>query len=314
MDKLERFNYNSPNIESRNIIILIVILLIAFIGFLSVGRINVGQVAVIQDPILGRTTVVGTGENAQYYFKPPWTSTSTVYIATDSVNMRAEGRETGDFPAVESLTQDGLRVYVDITVRWTIKPEGVLQLYRNYPRLDWKDKAIIPIIRETIRNELVDYTAIQTIEQRESVGISLRTNLVKAFQSEETLVNSVQIEAVNIRNFVLPDTFVRSIEAKLAAEQLSIAAEFNKTRQLVLANATAQSAIIEAEGLSRSRLLLANASRDAIKILIEANPELDPTTLTQQYLYLETLRDISESGKSQFLIIPEESQYILPIK
>ncbi|MBD3172307.1 hypothetical protein GF326_07535, partial [Candidatus Bathyarchaeota archaeon] len=58
---MERFNYNSPRIESRNIIILIVILLIAFIGFLSIGRINVGQVTVIQDPILGRTTVVGTG-------------------------------------------------------------------------------------------------------------------------------------------------------------------------------------------------------------------------------------------------------------
>jgi regulator of protease activity HflC (stomatin/prohibitin superfamily) len=220
----------------------------------------------------------------------------------------------GDFPAVESLTKDGLKVDVDITVRWSIDPLYAGELYRRYPRLDWKDRAVIPIIRETIRNLLVNYTAIETIELRQSIGTVLKQQLREAFSAEPSLQNAVILDAVNIRKIDLPTTFVEAIEKKLAAEQLAIAAEFNKTRQLVLADANAQSAIKEAEGQAESRLILANSTREAISIISSANPEPNNTDLTKLYLYLETLRDIAQSGKGQFIIVPDESQYILPIR
>jgi regulator of protease activity HflC (stomatin/prohibitin superfamily) len=122
------------------------------------------------------------------------------------------------------------------------------------------------------------------------------------------------LDAVNVRKISLPATFVEAIEKKLAAEQLAIAAEFNKTRQLVIADANAQSAIKEAEGQAESRLILANSTREAISIISSVNPELNNTEITKLYLYLETLRDIAQTGQGQFIIVPDESQYILPIR
>jgi regulator of protease activity HflC (stomatin/prohibitin superfamily) len=311
---LERFDFDPQNLELRTTAIIAILIIIGFLGFLSIGRINVGYVAVVLDPIFSTTSVVGDGQNSQYFIKPPWASISKIYVATDSVTMRAEEREPGDFPAVESLTNDGLRVFVDITVRWSIRPDGVLELFRKYPRLDWADRAIVPIIRETIRNQMVDYNAIETIEQRGTIGVVLEQGLIEAIVAEASLANSVKVEAVNIRNIVLPDTFVNSIELKLAAEQLSIAAEFNKTRLLVIANATAQSAIINAEGLSTSRQILANATKNAVVIISSSSADVNSDEIVQLYMYLETLRDISETGKSQFIIIPDEGQFILPLK
>jgi len=281
--------------------------------FLSVSNIGVGYVAVVVDPVFGSTSVMGTGYNAQYFLKAPWASVYKIYVATDSVHMWSEAEEEGDFPAVESLTKDGLKVDVDITVRWSIAPGAAADLYRRYPALDWKDRAIIPIIRETIRNMLVNYTAIQTIEQRAALGVALATSLERALQDEASLSNAVALDAVNIRKITLPDNFVNAIEKKLAAEQLSIAAEFNKTRLLVIADANAQSAIIEAQGMAESRLIIANATRLSLDIIAQASPGIDQAELTRLYLYLETLRDMAASGNAQFIVAPDTGQYILNI-
>jgi regulator of protease activity HflC (stomatin/prohibitin superfamily) len=308
-----RFNFEGPRIEGIAVIIIALLIIAGGVLFFSIGRITVGYVAVIVDPVFGSTNVVGTGQNAQYFIKAPWASVFKIYIATDSIHMWSDATGQGDFPAVESLTKDGLKVEVDITVRWSIDPLYAGELYRRYPRLDWKDRAIIPIIRETMRNLLVDYTSIETIELREAIGTILEQQMISAFNNETSLQQAIVLDAVNIRRISLPTTFVEAIEAKLAAEQLSIAAEFNKTRQLVLADANAQSAIIEATGQAQGRIILANSTRDAVTIIASTNPEPDSTDITKLYLYLETLRDIAESGKGQFVVVPDESQYILSI-
>ncbi|MBD3207209.1 hypothetical protein GF319_12830 [Candidatus Bathyarchaeota archaeon] len=309
-----RFDFEGPRIEGIAVIIIALLIIAGGVVFFSVGRITVGYVAVIVDPVFGSTNVVGTGQNAQYFVKAPWASVYKIYVATDSIHMWSDATGQGDFPAVESLTKDGLKVDVDITVRWSIDPNYAGDLYTRYPRLDWKDRAIIPIIRETVRNLLVNYTAIETIELRQAIGTVLKQQLRDAFNSEPSLQDAITLDAVNIRKIALPTTFVEAIEKKLAAEQLAIAAEFNKTRQLVLAEANAESAIKKAEGQAQSRLLLANSTREAILIISSSNPDLNSSELTKLYLYLETLRDIAESGKGQFIVVPDESQYILPIR
>ncbi len=295
-------------------IIVVIIIIVGGLLVFSVGRIGVGYVAVIVDPVLGSTSAVGDGTNARYFFKPPWASVYKVYVATDSVNMWSERTEEGDFPSVEALTKDGLRVDVDITVRWRVMPSSVVDLFRRFPGLDWKDRAIIPIIRETVRNRIVDFTAIETIERRGVISAIMKQALDEAFGEEPSLAGSVLIDAVNLRRIALPEKFVAAVESKLAAEQLAIAAEFNKTRILVIANASAQSLVIEAQGAAKSRVIIANATREAIDLIAALRPDLDHEELTNLYLYLETLRDIAESGKGTFIIAPSDTgQFIIPI-
>lgn len=308
-----RYGFEGPKIEEYGVIAIILIVVVGGLLFFGFGRIGVGYVSVVVDPVFGSTKVVGNGLNAQYFLKAPWASVYRIYVATDSVHMSSETSTASDFPAVESLTKDGLKVDIDITVRWSIRPESAALLYQRYPGLDWKDRAIIPIIRETIRNLLSNFTAIDTIEKRTSVSISLRASLEKALEDEPSLSGAILLDAVNIRKISLPANFVESIEKKLASEQLAIAAEFNKTRLLVIADANAQTVIIQAKGAAQAQLVTANATKSAIDKIAEANPNIDVNELTKIYLYLETLSDISNKGKTQFIVVPSTDQFILPI-
>jgi regulator of protease activity HflC (stomatin/prohibitin superfamily) len=310
----KRYNLDGPKIEGLGVIALALIIILGGVLFFSLGRIGVGQVALVIDPVLGTTSAIGDGQNARFFFKSPWANVYKVYVATDSIHMWSEGGAIGDFPAVESLTRDGLRVDVDLTVRWSISPSGVPDLFRRFPGLDWKERAIIPIIRETIRDLLVDYTAIETIERRGTIAKTMEVSLEEALSTERALRESIILRGVDLRKISLPATFVKAIESKLSAEQLSIASEFNKTRLIILANATAESQILNAEGLAESRLLLANSTREAIINLARSEKGLNMSKLTKLYIYLETLRDISEKGNSQIYVISgDNGEFILPI-
>lgn len=303
-----------PRIEGFSAVALVLIIIVGGTLVFSIGRVGVGYVSIVVDPLFGSTYSVGDGSNARYFFKPPWASVYKVYVATDSVNMWSDAVDVGDFPAVQSLTKDGLRVDVDITVRWRVVAPRVVDLFRRFPALDWRDRAIIPIIREAIRNLIVDFTAIETIEKRGVMGVLLEESLREVVVQEESLSSAIDIEAVNLRRITLPDNFVNAIESKLASEQLSIAAEFNKTRILVLANASAQSSIIVTQGNAQSQLITANATRQALETIVELNPEMDMDELTRLYLYLQTLQQLSESGKATFIVTPGDlNQFIVPI-
>ncbi len=301
-----------PRVGRAAAVAVLLIIIVGSMLLFSVGHIGVGYVAIIVDPIFGSTRAVGDGNYARYFFKPPWASVYTVYVATDSIHMWSEGGQRGDFPAVETLTKDGLEVKVDITVRWRVLPSEVVNLYRRFPAMDWKEKAIIPIIRETVRNLIVQFDAIETIEKRGVISAMLEEELVKAFQEEPSIQGAIILEGIDLRRIALPDAFVKAIEAKLAAEQLAIAAEYNRTRMLVLANATAAAKIIEAQGLATSRLIIANATRRAIE-LIAAEEGVDVGELTNLYIYLETLRDVAEKGGT-IIIISDEENILLPLQ
>jgi len=306
--------FEGPRFKELGVVVVVILILIGGILFVSVGRIRVGYVVVVVDPVFGTTRTVGDGASARYYFKPPWAGSHEIYVATDSVDMWTDPTGTGDYPAVESLTEDGLKVEVDVTVRWSISPSGVKALYTRFPGLDWKNRAMFPIIRESIRNTVVNYNAIEIIENRAAIALQMRRDLREDLETEESLSGAVVLRALNLRDMKLPQTFVDSIEAKLSAEQLAIAAEFNKTKILVEANATAQSKILEAEGRARSRRIIANATRRAIEAIASVDNATDRETLTQLYMYLETLRDISEQGGRITVISGEKGRYIIPTK
>lgn len=302
-----RYFERRPRIEGVGAVAVVLIIIIGGVLVFSIGRVGVGYVSIIVDPVFGTTTSLGDGANARYFFKPPWSSVFRIYVATDSINMWSERLVTGDFPSVEALTKDGLKVDVDITVRWRVSPSEAVALFRRFPGLDWKDRAIIPIIRETARNLIVDFTAIETIEKRGAIATMMEQALTEAFEIEPSLEGAVLIDGVDLRRISLPENFVNAIESKLSAEQLAIAAEFNKTRILVIANASAASEIIKAEGVAKSKIIVANATREAIKAIAILNPDIDEVELTNLYMYLDALRDISETGKGTFIIAPSDT-------
>jgi regulator of protease activity HflC (stomatin/prohibitin superfamily) len=305
----ERRRIRVPSIRIRglSVVAIVLVAVIAVALFLSIGRVNVGYVAVIVDPLGGTISSAGDGSSSRYFFKAPWATTTQIYVATESVQMwtdidPATGQAIyGDLPAAPSLTQDGLGVEVDVTVRWTLSPSLIADLYKKYPAGDWEERAIVPIIREAIRDTLVEFTAIRTIEDRQAVAASLEIELREQLRLEPSLVNATILGTIDLREIALPQTFIDSIEAKLAAEQLAIAAEFNATKILVIANANKNATIIEAQGAAEATILAADATFEAIQQI--AGESIDPTQLTFLYLYLKSIESAAAEEGTMIIVV-----------
>jgi len=299
---MEQPTYEIPSLPYKKIVAVLIIVGIAIsVVSASVGGCEAGHASVIIDPLTGR--ISGPVVGPKWFLKAPWQYDKDAYIAVDKVDLWTDPNtgQTGDLPTVSCLTKDGLTADVDISIRWTVNPKELVDLYRNYPTLDWKERTITPTARRIIRDVIVEYTAIETINRRTEVSGSIREALLTVLPSIKSLAGSILIESVDTRRIGLPPTFKEAIEAKLRTEQLMIAAEFNKTRIMVMANATAQRAVIEAEGRAKARIIEANATRESMEIIAEMAGS-DSIRLKEAYLTLSLLKEIAATGRNVYII------------
>lgn len=222
-----------------------------------------------------------------------------IYYETDKVEMWTEWRQEGanyvetgrgDYPAVITLSKDGLAIEVDILVRWSLDPNGLVQLYKNYPNLNWKDIGINSIIREKVRDVVSGYSAIDIISQRQKISSDITAAVQKGLSEDTVFSSVVKSIVVDLRNIDPSVEFVKAIERKLAAEQAKLQAEFEYERALTLAKADAE-----------SKVIIANGTREAISTIISITGNSNSTEIAELYMYLMTLQNIAPNVK--FLIV-----------
>jgi regulator of protease activity HflC (stomatin/prohibitin superfamily) len=98
----------------------------------------------------------------------------------------------------------------------------------------------------------------------------------------------------DLRNIGYPGKYTSAIEDKLVAEQQKIQADFERQRILVLANATAQEVIIKASGEAEAKVIEANATKQAIELILEpVGQSGNETRIAELYLWVQTLQKIA---------------------
>jgi len=182
---------------------------------------------------------------------------------------------------------------ITLMVRWKLDPYRLRDLYINYPNLDWKEKTIASIIRQTMRFVTKNFTAIETIEKRDYIAQVMQDQVLRKLQTEPTLAGAIYYLEFDLRNIGLPKNYMDAIEAKLVAEQAKLQADFERERILILANATAQEAIIKAEGEAKAKIIIANGTRQAIQMAIQAAGVTNSTRIAEIYLWVEALREVA---------------------
>jgi regulator of protease activity HflC (stomatin/prohibitin superfamily) len=292
--------------------VLIALMLLAIIIPLTMFRtVGVGYGVTLVDPI-GKT-VSDPITGPAWFLKAPWVSDIPIYYALDSVGMWKEGDLQGEFPPITPISQDGLRIEVDILVRWSLDPVKLSALYQRFPNLDWKDRVVSSVIRETGRDVIGQYTAIEVIENRSAITKVLSEEIVAALYAEESLLDALMNVEVDLRDIDPPVEFLKAIESKLAAEQAKLQAEFEREKILILANASAAEKIIAAQGEAESRLIIANGTAESIRI-IAADMGMNATELTNLYLTLEALKEIAKTTENFVVILGDEGlTYLIPL-
>jgi len=277
---------------------------------LSVFIVGLGEVAVVVDPLTGSIgrPVLGPAVG----FKAPWAYVVKDYAGVEAVDMFYEPPR--DYPAVESLTRDGVVVHVDITIRYKLNPGEFDTLVRNYPRLNYEEDFLVSTAREVVRNVIANFTLTDVIEKRDVVARTIEQELARRIKGDPIIGRCLDLQGVNVRNIKIPDPIVQAINEKVAAQQRAIKAEYERQATLIQANASATAAIIAAQGEAQARVLRAQGEAEALLRIAEAQARglqllinatrADPTEVVRYYLYLQALRELAQSGRATIIVSP----------
>ena len=277
---------------------LIAILLTSILfGITMVISVDVGHAVLLVDPLTKSTSEPIVGPT--YVVKAPWVTTVEVYYATDSYE-----------DTIACFSSDQLEMQIQILVRWSLDPGKLRSLYQNYPRLNYKQSAIESIMAETIRLVTKNFTALQTIEFRDVVRNNVESSVLQEITKEPSLGGALVQFEFDLRNIGYPAKYTSAIEDKLVAEQQKIQADFERQRILVLANATAQEAIIKASGEAEAKVIEANATKQAIELVLEPlGQNGNETRIAELYLWIQTLQKIAPD--IDILIVGNEGTPVL---
>jgi regulator of protease activity HflC (stomatin/prohibitin superfamily) len=296
-----------PSIDKKMMsifaIIIIIIVVISLVAFTMVFSVGVGEAGMIVDPLTGSISDPVIGPT--FGIKAPWTSLTTVTYARETLGMWGDGTdELADYPSIDCFSNDQLEMQVDILIRWSVDPNKLKELYQSYPSLNWEDKAVASLVREHIRYITKQYTAVQTIELRDQIGLEIEQELKNAINGAESLKGAIINIEVDLRNVGLPDKYTSSIEDKLAAQQLKIQADFEAERKIILANADAQALLIGANATAQQKIIDGQGIREAIDVLIAEHSftEGDYTDFLDLYVYLKTLETLAENENMNFIV------------
>lgn len=262
-------------------ILVFVLIISLIIGFTMIVGVGVGHAVIMVDPLTQSTSDATTGPT--YTLKAPWVTAVDLYYATDTYE-----------DTIGCFSSDQLAMQIEILVRWSLNPSKLRELFINYPNLNYKQATIESIMKETIRLVTKNFTALQTIEFRDVVRNQIEEAVRDALATEQSLANALVNFEFDLRDIGYPSVYTAAIEAKLKAEQEKIQAEFERERILVLANATAQEAIITASGEAEAKIIEANATRQAIEqVLMSVGQNGNETRIAELYLWVQALQKIA---------------------
>lgn len=300
-------NEYKPQIDKTQmriiVIIGVVIAIIALMVFTMIYQVGVGQAGMVVDPLTGSISDPVLGPT--FGIKAPWTTVTTVEYARETLGMWGDATdELADYPSIDCFSQDQLEMQVDIMIRWSVDPDKLVDLYRSFPSLNWEGKAVASLVREHVRYITKQYTAVQTIELRDIIGLEIEQELIRAINEAESLRGAIINIEVDLRNVALPARYTAAIEDKLAAQQLKIQAEFEAERKIIQADASAEALLIGANATAQQKIIDGAGIRQAIDVLVaEQNiTEADFKEFLELYVYLKTLETLAENENVTFIV------------
>lgn len=240
------------------------LLLIVLISFWPVRTVPTGSRGVI--------TVGGAIrgiENEGFLLLLPWQK-------LDTFNIRAE---SADIENAEGSTSDTQPVKVSLTVRYSIIPNKVSEVYEKYSHDGNLASYVQTATQEVFKAVAAKYSAPDLIAKRSDVSQDIYTALGK-----KLAVYGAQVINIDMRNFSFSASYMAAINDKVTQEQLRLAAE-NKLKtveseqkqKVAIAEAEANAVKATADGAAYAKVQVATAEAKALTLqaqAISASPQV----------------------------------------
>jgi len=189
---------------------------------------------------------------------PPWQKLALF-------NIRAE---KADIENAQGSTSDTQPVSVSLTVRYSISPDKVAEVYEKYSHDGDLSSYVQTATQEIFKAVTAKYSAPDLISRRAAVSSDINAAL-----NTKLSLYGAQVVNIDMRNFAFSDSYMKAINDKVTQEQLRLAAE-NKLKtveaeqkqKVAIAEAEASAVKATADGDAYATLKNAQASAEALKI------------------------------------------------
>jgi regulator of protease activity HflC (stomatin/prohibitin superfamily) len=175
--------------------------------------------------------------------------------------------------------------------------------------MNWEFTTINSITSETTKGITKNYGWTEIKDKRVELASQIQEAMRVALQDEPSLKGAIINVEVDLKNVGFPQRLVDELQATVAAQQAVVTAENQRKSTLILANATAQKNLIEAEGEANAQIARAKGEAIAIQTIIEIVGKEG----WQTYYQMQKLKEISPYIDT--LIVGESGiTPVLPVK
>ena len=246
-------------------IILILCLLLLVVALNSFYTVEENQFACI----VRFSEIIGTTDTAGAHFKIPF---------VDSVRYYSKATQFYDIPPSEVLTSDKQNMTADCYVLWRI--EDPKKFYQTLGSTGAAEQRL----NATTYNELK--TVMGTLAQADIINMDDGAERNEIYEGIATKVDSqaatygIHVEDVKIKQFDLPESNLNAVYNRMISERVQMAEKYtadgnyeasiirndvDKQVNILVSNAKAEAAKLEAEGEAEYMRLLAEAYNSADK-------------------------------------------------
>ena len=243
----------------KTIIISVIALVLVIVAFSSVYTVKENEYACT----FRFSEIVNTETEAGLHFKIPF---------IDSVKYFSKATQLYDIPPSAVITSDKQNMTVDCYILWNI--EDPQQFYRALGTTSVAEE----------RLDAITYTALKialgNLKQSDIINMNNGGERNDIYESITTTVNEqakaygIRVEDVKIKRFDLPDSNLHAVYTRMISERNQMAEKYaangnfeaskirndvDKQVNIMVSNAEAQAALLEAEGEAEYMRLLAEA-------------------------------------------------------
>lgn len=201
--------------------------------------------------------------------------------------------KVADFPPQPIITKDNVTMQIDFVVYYQITDPKLYTYGVERPV-----SAIENLTATTLRNIVGELELDETLTSRDTVNGKIRIILDEATDSWGIKINRVELKNIDPPK-VIREAMEKQMRAERERREAILLAEGDKKSQILKAEGEKQAKILIAEAKQASLIAEAQGEAEAIRKIIEANPN-------QAYLTLkafEALQHLAD-GQSTKLIVP----------
>ena len=276
-------------------ILIVILLLIAFIGINSIFTVRENEYACT----VRFSKIIDTTGEAGLHFKLPF---------IDSVKYFPKATQLYDIPPSEVLTSDKQNMTVDCYILWSISdPKLFYQTLSTTGRAEERLDAITYSALKTDMGTLAQADIINMNDgaERNAIYEKIATEVDKA-----AAAYGIRVEDVKIKQFDLPESNLNAVYSRMISERNQMAEKYtadgNYEASIIRNDVDKQVNIIVSDARAEAAKLEAEGEAEYMRLLAEAYDTAQKKEFYEFTLALDALKQ-SLSGSESTVILDEHS-------